>query len=111
MFLRLWTRAPCTAIVVRAVPSRVFLLVRFTVNRSSTCVGVPEDERQLLHLDVAPLRQLHGYRRLPDNSLIGKVLAGRGHVGNVVMTFEVVSDVSGRARFAHLAQMIQDQAE
>src|SRR5215470_12665747 len=67
-FLRLCTRAPCTAMVVRAAPVLEFIWPFPRI-----------DERQLLRQDVAPLRELDGRRSLGDQPLISQVLAGRGH--------------------------------
>src|SRR5947209_2505037 len=69
MFLRLCTRAPCTAMVVRAAALAVLELI-----------PLPHvDERQLLHQHVAPLRKLHRDRGLADESLVGQVLARGAH--------------------------------
>src|SRR6516165_9600307 len=77
MFLRLCTRAPCTAIVVRAeglgVPRPPPLvgpgpegaaLVRFRLAAALDAIGwfLQVSERQLLHVDVALLRETDGGR-------------------------------------------------
>src|SRR2546426_8149933 len=76
MFLRLCTRAPRTATVVRrwGRPSS------FVVCLASLAASLLElirhfshvDERQLLHQDVALLRELHGRRDLADEPPIGE---------------------------------------
>src|ERR1035438_3584019 len=61
-FFKLCTRAPCTAMVVRA--AALFRDV---------------DKCQLLHHDVAPLRKLDGYRGLANEPLVCQILARRRH--------------------------------
>src|SRR6476620_7777922 len=72
MFLRLWTRAPCTAMVVRAAARGAFTSARLAAAleaiRWPSCV----EERQFLHADVALLRQLHGRGRLADQAAVGQ---------------------------------------
>src|ERR1700730_16226784 len=69
MFWRLCTRAPCTAMVVRAAALTDLEAIR----------RFPHvDERQFLHQDVAPLRELDGRRDFADQALVGQVLARRG---------------------------------
>src|SRR5215471_20995143 len=67
MFLRLCTRAPCTAIVVRA-GDLGFIRVLELIRRFSWI-----NEGQLLHFDVASLGQLHTRRHFHDETLIGQV--------------------------------------
>src|SRR5207245_5357669 len=70
MFLRLCTRAPCTAMVVRAAALAVLEVI----------LPFPrEHERQLLHQDVALPGELNGRRGLADKPLAGQVLARRRH--------------------------------
>src|SRR5438445_13742588 len=76
-FLRLCTRAPCTAIVVRA----------FFILTSDSCLltsafGLPLIRRvstikecQLIEVHIAPLRQPDRQRRVADESLVGAVFA------------------------------------
>src|SRR6185503_650652 len=73
MFFRLCTRAPCTAMVVRAAALVTAEAVLVAI-RSFPHV----DESLLLNQDVAPLCKLHGGRNLADESLVGQVLARRG---------------------------------
>src|SRR4029077_10511948 len=71
MFLRLCTRAPCTAMVVRAaaLPGEFRLAVDLEAIRSI----LEEKERQLLHFDTAPPGKLHRRRCLADKPLIGQI--------------------------------------
>src|SRR5262245_54452655 len=77
MFLRLWTRAPWTAIVVRAA-------ARFRVPGAAPrglFVGIVEivstqgKEGELLYLNVTSPGQLDRQGRLADEPAIGEVLA------------------------------------
>src|SRR5437870_2409638 len=68
-FFRLCTRAPCTAIVVRAAWLAAGAVLIATL-------PFPQiDERLLLHHDVAHLGELHGRRCLADEPLVGQVFA------------------------------------
>src|SRR5215471_5843553 len=70
-FFKLCTRAPCTAIVVRAAG-------RVLAGCGLPGIGrLPDEEvRQFLHVDIAPLRQADRQRRFADESLIGEILTG-----------------------------------
>src|SRR5712692_7562380 len=94
IFFRLCTRAPCTAIVVRAAG--------LVAIRSFPHVN----ERLLLHQDVASLGELHGRRNFADEPLVGQVLARRRDSLHVEIPLEVGLDLSRRPRFAHLPQVI-----
>src|SRR5207247_723019 len=102
MFLRLCTRAPCTAMVVRAAALAVLEVIRRFLS---------EHERQLLHQDVALPGELNGRRGLADETLAGQVLARRRHPVHVEVAFEVGLDLGRRPRFAHLAQVIEHRPE
>src|SRR6266404_4273107 len=102
MFLRLCTRAPCTAMVVRAAALAVLEVIRAFPR---------EDERQLLHQDVAPPGELYGRRGLDDETLVGQVLACRRHPLHVEVALEVGFDLGRRPRFPRLAQVIEHQPE
>src|SRR5215813_15070653 len=88
MFFRLCTRAPCTAIVVRAAGLAVAGAVLVAIRNFSHV-----NERLLLHQDVAPLRKLHRRRNLADESLVGQVLARRRDPLHVEMPLEVGFDL------------------
>src|SRR5262249_5976602 len=123
--LRLWTRAPCTAMVVRAAafgaprPSApgagadggVFL--RFRFGRALEAIGwFPRvEEGQLLHVDVALLREAHRRGGLAQQSLVGQVLARRGHAAHVEVPPEMVLDLAARARLADVAQVVEHRPE
>src|SRR3982074_1298982 len=80
MFFRLCTRAPCTAMVVRAGGFAVL----FAIRRFSHV-----DERLFLHEDIASFCELHGCRGLADEPLVGQVFARRGHSLDVEIPLEV----------------------
>src|SRR5882762_358035 len=67
-FLRLCTRAPCTAMVVRAAGLVEVLDLEFIGSG-----GV--EEGQLFDVDVALLGQANGQGRLTDDALIGQIFA------------------------------------
>src|SRR5579863_1595969 len=102
MFFRLCTRAPCTAIVVRAA---------LLVAAGALLLAIPRflqiDERLLLHLHIAPLRELHRRRSLAEEPLVGQVFACRAHPLDVEIPLEMVLDLGRRPRFAHFAQVIE----
>src|ERR1019366_2218069 len=84
-FFRLCTRAPCTAMVVRAPALAILLEV---IRR------LPQvHERQFLHHHVAHLRQLNRRGGLADESPVGQVLARRGHAFHVEISLEVGLDL------------------
>src|SRR5712691_323935 len=69
-FLRLCTRAPCTAMVVRiAAFGDLEVIRRFS----------QMDERKLLHQHVASLGELDGCRGFADKPSVRQVLARRSH--------------------------------
>src|SRR6516225_3472234 len=72
MFLRLWTRAPCTAMVVRAAALDP---PRLAFDRGVIRTSLEVEEGQLLHLDVAPPGELHRGGSLADEAQVGQVLA------------------------------------
>src|SRR6185295_11413689 len=97
MFFRLWTRAPCTAMVVRALEA----IWRF-----------PQvEESQLLHRYVAPFGELNGSRGLSDESLVGQVFARRRHALHVEISAEIVLDLGRGPCFAHVSQVIDHGPE
>src|SRR5437879_5267090 len=88
MFFRLCTRAPCTAIVVRAAALRVAGAVLAAI------LPFPQiDECLLLHHDVAHPGELHGRRSLANESLVGQVFAGRRNALDVEIPLEMVFDL------------------
>src|SRR5262245_44369963 len=93
MFCRLWTRAPCTAIVVRAA-ARAVLTGLELIRRFSHI-----DERQFLHHDVAPLGEVNGSRCFDYEAAVGQVFTGRGDARNIEIPLEVIFDFRGRADF------------
>src|ERR1700730_14028039 len=77
IFLRLCTRAPCTAMVVRAAgwaegpwagAVLVFIRIFFPVNKG-----------QFLDNDVALLSEQHGRGSLADQALVGQILTCGSH--------------------------------
>ena len=70
------------------------------------------DERQLLHVDVAPLRQPH--RRsttLPISPWSARYSHAVVTLADVEVPLEVILDLAARARFAGLAQVVDDRRE
>ena len=79
----------------------------------SSAIGgsIRVEERQLLHLDVALLRQPHRRRRLADQPLVGQVLARRGHAARRRSCRVKWSSISlARPRLADLAQVLDAPA-
>src|SRR3954447_16271843 len=83
--LRLWTRAPRTAIVVRAEgrPATLDAIRRVSERK----------ERELLHLNVTFFREPSGHRGLANEAPVRQVLARRRHVADVEMALEMVLDL------------------
>src|SRR5260370_34174064 len=106
MFFRLCTRAPCTAMVVRAAARAVLEAALEDIRRSPQV-----DERQLLQGDVASPGELYGGRSPADEPLSSQVLACRCHSLHVEVPFEVGLDLGARPRFAHFAQVINHRPE
>src|SRR4051812_13182753 len=90
MFLRLCTRAPCTAMVVRAGARDAFrLAVDLVAIRSSLEV----EEGQFLHFDIALPRELYRRRGLADEPLVGQILARRRDAADIEVPLEVALDL------------------
>src|SRR5689334_8570636 len=90
MFLRLCTRAPCTAIVARSAVLPIAVTVLELIWRL-----LRVNERQFLHHDVASLRKLHGSRDLANKPLVGQVLARSGHTFHIEVPLEMGIDLGG----------------
>src|ERR1035441_932866 len=103
IFFRLWTRAPCTAMVVRAPALAILLEVIPRLTQVDKC--------QFLQYHVAHLRELNRRGGLAYESLVGQVLARRGHPFHVEVALEMGLNLGGRSRFAHLAQVLQHRLE
>src|SRR5262249_30593412 len=133
MFLRLCTRAPCTAIVVRGAafgapfspfapgPAPVrdageaagaaFLPDRFAAVLEAI-LGFPRvKEGEFLHLGAALLGEADGPPRLAEEPLVGQVLARRRYAADVEVPLEVVLDLGAGARLADGAQVIEHRPE
>src|SRR5580658_3864992 len=78
-FLRLCTRAPCTAMVLRGAGLALLELIR----RFSQM-----NERQFLHGDVASLRKVDGRGDFADEPQVGQILAGAGGALDVEVLLE-----------------------
>src|SRR6185369_12827805 len=102
MFLRLWTRAPCTAMLVRAAALTALELIGLFSQM---------DECEFLHDEIAHLGELNGSRGLGDQTAVGQVLARGGHSFNIKVALEVGFDLGGRSRFAHLAEVLEKGLE
>src|SRR6266567_2484672 len=85
MFLRLCTRAPWIAIVVRAAVLAVAVAVLELIRHFPHV-----DERHLLHDDIASLGELDRYRRFPDESLVREVFARRSHTLHIEVALEII---------------------
>src|SRR4051794_29377380 len=92
-FLRLWTRAPWTAMVVRAVGLGAVLAL----------AGI--EESKLLDVDVAALGQANGKGNLGDDVLVGEIFAAGGDAGDAEVALEVVVDFGDGAGLTDLAEM------
>src|SRR5581483_7761372 len=101
MPLRLCTRAPCTATVVRAAGLRLELIARLG----------EVDERELFDARRALLREARRHRRLADQPLVGEVLARGGHSADAEVSREVILDLPARPRLADVAEMLDDRRE
>src|SRR4051812_48514344 len=109
-FLRLCTRAPCTAMVVRAAARAeraVRSTVRPTVRLGPTAASVDVEEGQLLDGGVAPAGELDGGAGLAGQPQLGQVLARRGHPLHPPVAGEVIVDLGRRPGLPHLAQVIE----
>src|SRR4026207_2339924 len=116
MFLRLCTRAPCTAMVVRAAGGEglgFFMgATAWTASLSRPRSGGADiDERQLLHLDVALLRQADGRGDPAAPPPICKVLAGGRHSRHAVFACEVRFNLARGTHVPHLGQIIEHRRE
>src|SRR5262245_32546622 len=106
MFLRLWTRAPCTAMVVLAAP-RTGLAIGLELIRNLSEVN----KCQLFDHNVAGLGEADGRRRLADESAIGKVLAGCRHTFDIEIPLEVGFELGRGPGFAGFAQVVEHEGE
>src|SRR5215217_7855898 len=98
MLRRLWTRAPWTAIVVRG-PLRAAVPL--------AAIGrLREEERELLHGEVATPGQQHRRGGLADQPQIRKVLARDGDPADVEIPAEVILDVAAGADVSDFAQVV-----
>src|SRR5689334_12246723 len=86
MFLRLWTRAPCTAMLVRAAALTALELIGLFSQ---------VDECEFLHDDIAHFGQLNRRRGLGNEAAVGQVLARRGHPFHIEVALEVGFDFGG----------------
>src|SRR5580765_7101463 len=70
-FLRLWTRAPWTATVVRSAGRRDRGVGSLRIRQLRG-----EEKRELMNVDGAPPGEPRGNRRLTDQAAVREVLAG-----------------------------------
>src|SRR5436190_19231544 len=108
MFLRLWTRAPCTAMVVRAAAAGLRFAPDLELIRWFSGV---EEEGDFLQLNIAALRELDRRGRLTDEALVSQVLARRRHAAHIEVARDVVLDLCARSRFTDFAQVIDHRPE
>src|SRR5262245_58844159 len=95
-FLRLWTRAPWTAMVVRGADFMANLALPGIGNARSA------EERHFMDVDVAAFGQPDRERCFADQSLVCKVFACAGHAFDAEVTLEIIFDLGSRASFADL---------
>src|SRR5215472_15027386 len=91
-FLRLCTRAPCTAMVVRAAGLAEAGLALPGIGQTLSA-----EERQFVDGDVAAFRQPDWERRFADDPLVGEVFAGAADALDAEVALEVVVDFGGGA--------------
>src|SRR5688572_30909518 len=95
MFLRLWTRAPCTA--------TVFLTGAWSLGPGAFLgdIGLARiEERQFLQRHCALPRRPNRRRHLAQVPFVGQVLARQHHALDAERPLEVVLDFARRARVA-----------
>ena len=66
---------------------------------------------ELLHLHVAAASELHGRRGLAEQALIGKILTHARDTAEIHVPREVILQIPGRSRLAHLAEMVEDRSK
>src|SRR5271167_3776156 len=108
MFLRLCTRAPCTAMVVRA---EAFDSFRLAVGLAAIRLFLEVEKGQLLHFDIALPGELNRRGGLADLPLVGQILARCCDAGDIECPLEVVLDFGARPRLADLAEVIDYRPE
>src|SRR5688572_15746343 len=116
MFFRLWTRAPCTAIVVRGSVRGFRTSARLRPSRpgdrsEAIARSRSMEESELLHVHVAPLRQTRGRRGLADEPPVGQVFARGRHPLDADMAREVRLDLAARPGIAGFAQIVDHGGE
>src|SRR5215469_4638476 len=105
MFLRLCTRAPCTAMVVRASGFGADLaLPGITSVRSA-------EKSQLMHFRIAPFGQPNGKWRLPDQPLVGEVFASNRHTCKAEIALKVIFNLRGRSGFPNFGKVLDGRSE
>src|SRR5579883_2487575 len=104
-FFRLWTRAPCTAIVVRAAGLAAAVRVLPGIGWRA-----PTEKCEFVHVDVAPLGEPDGERRFADQPEVGQVFAGAGNAFDAEVALEVVFDFGGGAGFGDLLQVFENRS-
>src|SRR6187200_986852 len=106
MFFRLWTRAPCTATLVRAAaPVRPFELEWFLG------IGAGVEKGELLHVGGAALGQANRGGGLGDQPATGQVFTGGHDVADTVVTREMRFDFAAGADLSGIPQVVEHQRE
>src|SRR5438552_350594 len=105
-FFRLWTRAPCTAMVVRGA---TFAMTGFGLELIGNLRDV--EKSQLLHIHIALFGEPHRQRRLAEEPLVSQILAYPGHAADAEVALEVVFNFGCRARLAHFSQVLDHWAK
>src|ERR1700722_1242192 len=90
MFLRLCTRAPCTAMVVRA---EAFDRFRLAVDLAAIRSFLEVKKGQLLHFDVALFGELDRRGGLADQPLVCQILARGIDAAHIQVPLEMALDL------------------
>src|SRR4051812_41250806 len=101
IFLRLCTRAPRTAMEVRA--ARTALELIWNLSQVNEC--------QFLYHDVTQLSKFDRSGNFADQTAVREILAGHGDSADVVVPLEVVLQFGSGSSFGHLAQMLKERFE
>src|ERR1700733_421881 len=107
-FLRLCTRAPWTAMVVRAL---VRDSVRLAAGLDAIGLFLKVKKGQLLDFDGALSGELYRCRRLADLPLVGQVFASSRDPANVQIPLEMALDLRGRPRLGDVTKVIDHGLE
>src|SRR5581483_1832422 len=106
IFFRLCTRAPCTAMVVRALGFAGAPAVLPDIGRVRSA-----EEGQFVDVHVTPLCKPHRERSLPNQAAIGQIFTRKRHPFDPKIAPEVVLDLGRGARFANIFKVLDNRPE